>query len=69
MNAYQRAYFGTAKDGKPFYIDRSGCIDVKGIKVAIGGEENIDRMWKRYVHSYEELLKLRFYSSSVVFGR
>ena len=26
-------------------------------------------MWLRYIQSYEELLKLRFYANSVVFGR
>lgn len=63
MEAYQRAYFGTDKNGRPFYIDRSGCIDVPGIKKAIN--DDLDRMWMRYIHSFEELLKLRFLATSI----
>jgi len=63
MESYQRAYFGTDKTGRPFYIDKSGCIDVKGIKKAIG--DDISRMWSRYIHSFEELLKLRFLATSI----
>lgn len=69
MKAYERSYFGSGKDGKTFFVDRSGSIDVKGIKAALGGEANIDRMWKRYIHSYEEMLKLRFYACSIVYGK
>lgn len=61
MNCYKRAYFGTDKIGRPFYIDCSGSIDVKGIKE----NTSLDRMWLRYIHSYEELLKLRFLATSV----
>ena len=61
MAAYQRAYFGTDKVGRPFYVDKSSCINVPGILK----ETSLDRMWLRYIHSFEELLKLRFLATSI----
>jgi hypothetical protein len=63
MDSYQRAYFGTDKTGRPFYIDKSGSINVPGVKKAIN--DDMDKMWMRYIHSFEELLKLRFMATSI----
>ena len=65
MDAYQRSYFGVDKIGRPFYIDRSGSINVPAILKAT----TLDRMWQRYYYSYEELLKLRFGACSNIFDR
>lgn len=69
MASYQRQYFGSCKDGKPFFVDRSGAMDLKSALAAIGGQQNIERMWSRYAQDYETTNKLRFLASSVVFGR
>ena len=64
MKAYERGYFGTDKTGRPFYVDKSGSINVPGIKAALTGGD-LNRMWSRYIHSFEELLKLRFLATSI----
>ena len=64
MKAYQRGYFGTDKTGRPFYVDKSGSINVPGIKAALK-DGDLNRMWSRYIHSFEELLKLRFLATSI----
>jgi hypothetical protein len=64
MASYQRGYFGTDKTGRPFYVDKSGSMSVPGIKAALK-DGDLNRMWMRYIHSFEELLKLRFMATSI----
>jgi len=65
MKYYPRGFFGTAKNGSPLYIDRSGKIDATKLQEACP----MERFEKGYYQVYELMVKKYFLVASQQFGK
>jgi len=65
MKAYPKGFFGTTKQGRPFWVENLGVIDAKGLFEA----SDMERLKRRHYCLYEEMIKLRFPACSLEYGR
>ena len=61
MECYPRGFFGTDKQGRPLYIDRTGKINPTKL-LSVSTWENFE---KSYIQSYELMLKKQYLASSL----
>jgi hypothetical protein len=65
MKAYPKGFFGTTKQGRPFWVENLGVIDAKTLFEV----STIERLKRRHYCLYEEMIKLRFPACSLEYGR
>ena len=65
LSEYAHGFFGVDKIGRPIYIDKAGCTEVKKLLA----KATLDDCIKKSVHMYENMMKTKFYACSHLFDR